>query len=164
MPRGLTAGQIEQTVRELLSQSRRVTVRDVRRALRARFGGGGRTERLCEILRRQENQSSSTSRDPADADDVRQLRERVQIAEARALLSEQREREHQDLWARRYADKVAEYERQPARVSHQAAGVPHEQYLRVHQRAAELARRLARYEDPDRPVHELRPVDASSLE
>jgi hypothetical protein len=159
MPRGLTAAQIEQTVRELLSQSRRVTVRDVRHALRIRFGGSGRTERLCRILRQQEAQSRLHRLDPAEPDvagldDMAQLRERVRMAEARAMLSEEREREHQDLWARRYAEKVAEYERQPARVPRQSAGVPHDQYLRVYQRAAELARRLAKYEDPDRPAPE----------
>jgi hypothetical protein len=73
-------------------------------------------------------------------------------AEGRAALSEERERQHQDLWASRYADKVLELERQQTRTTARAAGVTHEQYLRVYQRAADLARRLAKYEDPDKPA------------
>src|ERR1700734_2215884 len=112
MPRGLADGQIEQIVRELLQRSHHVTVRDVRQALRARFGGAGRTERLCRFLRQQDDRSLHALHGSGNPDELEQLRERVRIAEARAMLSEQREREHQDLWARRYAEKVAEYERQ----------------------------------------------------
>jgi hypothetical protein len=154
MPRGLTDHQIEQVTRELLSRQRRVTVREVMRALRARFGGCGRTERICQILKRLESEGEAVwVSQSADSEQIKTLLERVRAAEARAALSEERERQHQDLWAARYAEKVAQLDRQPSRAT-KTPGVTHEQYLRVYQRAAELARRLAKYEDPDKPAAE----------
>jgi hypothetical protein len=121
-------------------------------ALRSQFGGCGRTERICRILKRLESQRQRPDASlAAGSRELETLRERVRAAEARAALSEERERQHQDLWANRYAEKIAELERQQSRATSRAAGVSHEQYLRVYQRAAELARRLAKYEDPDRP-------------
>jgi hypothetical protein len=152
MPRGLTDGQIERLTRELLQQQRRVTVRDVMQALRTRFGGCGRTERICKILKRVEVEHECEVRASAGNHELAALLERVRVAEARAALSEERERQHQDLWAARYAEKVALLDRQPARATQRADGVTHEQYLRVYQRAAELARRLAKYEDPNKPA------------
>ena len=154
MAHGLSEQQIELTLRELLRRSRRVTVRDAIQALRERFGGCGRTERICRILKRLESQLQISAADVNVHEELEQLRQRVQQAESRAALSEERERQHQDLWAARYAEKVEELERQQQRARTPSAGVPHEQYLRVHQRAAELARRLARYEDPDKPAAE----------
>lgn len=151
MARGLTDHQIEITVSDLLRRSRRVTVRDAMQALRDRFGGSGRTERVCQVLKRLESQLQ-ISADEADVQqELETLRARVKQAEARAALSEERERCHQDLWAARYAEKVAELEHQQARPGPSSTGITPEQYLRVYQRAAELARRLARYEDPDKP-------------
>jgi len=151
MPRGLSVIQIENTVRELLAQQRRVTVRDVMQALQMQFGGYGRTQRICRILRQIEAQWQ-----PANAssgtDEIETLLERLRVAEARAAVSEERERHHQDLWASRYAEKVAELEKHRIRATARPAGVTHDQYLRVYQRAADLARRLAKYEDPDKPV------------
>jgi len=155
MPRGLSVAQIERTTRELLASHHHVTVRDVMQALRTQFGGCGRTERICKILKRLESQRqapAAPSSASAASEDLRALRERVQIAEARAALSEERERQHQDLWASRYAEKVAALEKQSLRATNRANGVTHEQYLRVYQRATELARRLAKYEDPDKPA------------
>ena len=151
MAYGLSEHQIEITLRELLRHSRRVTVRDAMQVLRSRFGGCGRTERVCRILKRLESQLQISVEEINIQQELDALRERVRQAEARAALSEERERQHQDLWAARYAEKVAELERQQVRPGPRKEGVPHDQYLRVYQRAAELARRLARYEDPDKP-------------
>ena len=152
MPRGLSDTQIERVTQALLAQRHRVTVRDVMGALRTEFGGCGRTERVCRILRRLEAASAAPQVSTAAAEDeIEALRARVRAAEARALLSEERERHHQDLWASRYAEKIAELEKHQPRAASRVTGVSHEQYLRVYQRAAELARRLAKYEDPDKP-------------
>jgi hypothetical protein len=151
MARGLSDHQIEITVTELLRHSRRVTVREAMQALRNRFGGSGRTERVCHVLKRLESQLQISSDEVDRQQELETLRERARQAEARAALSEERERRHQDLWATRYAEKVAELEHQQARAGSASTGISHEQYLRVYQRAAELARRLARYEDPDKP-------------
>lgn len=151
MPRGLSDIQIENTARELMAQQRRVTVRDVMQALQARFGGCGRTERICKILRVVEAQWVPPAVSDA-SDEISVLRERLRVSEARAAVSEERERQHQDLWASRYAEKVAELEKHRVRATARPVGVSHEQYLRVYQRAADLARRLAKYEDPDKPA------------
>jgi hypothetical protein len=152
MPRGLSNSQIERVTQELLARRYRVTVRDVMGALRIQFGGCGRTERVCSILKKLQAASPPPQSAVAAADDeINVLRERVRTAEARAVLSEERERHHQDLWASRYAEKIAELEKHQPRVASRVTGVSHEQYLRAHQRAAELARRLAKYEDPDKP-------------
>jgi len=153
MPRGLSDVQIERAVRELFAQKRRVTVRDAMQALRTRFGGCGRTERICRILKQVEAQRDPPAPPAAGSEEAERLRERVLAAESRAALSEERERQHQDLWANRYAEKVVELERQ-TRTTVRTVGVTHEQYLRVYQRAADLARRLAKYEDPDKPESE----------
>jgi len=151
MPRGLSDIQIELTARELLGQQRRVTVRDVMLALQSRFGGCGRTERICRILKQVESQWKPVN-PGAGTDEIQVLRDRLRVSEARAAVSEERERQHQDLWASRYAEKVAELEKHQIRAMARPAGVTHEQYLRVYQRAVDLARRLAKYEDPDKPV------------
>jgi hypothetical protein len=159
MSRGLTDLQIEQSIRELLTRKRRVTVRDVMTLLRMKFGASGRTERICQMLKRLEHEGEATRvAQTADAMAFEALNQRVRTAEARASLSEERERHHQDLWAARYAEKVAQIDRQQVRATKVIGGVTHEQYLRLYQRAAELARRLAKYEDPDKPA-----PDASSL-
>jgi hypothetical protein len=153
MPRGLSDEQIERITRGLLAHRHRVTVRDVMQALRTEFGGCGRTERVCRILKRLESQERLVAASVSSPnEEIEALYERVRAAEARAALSEERERQHQDFWASRYAEKVAALERQQPRVTHRSAGVTHEQYLRVYQRAEELARRLAKYEDPDKPA------------
>jgi uncharacterized membrane protein YccC len=154
MPRGLTDRQIEQITRELLTRHRRVTVRQVMLSLQARFGGCGRTERVCQILKRVGSEPEVPPASSSAAfEELEALREKVRMAEARAALSEERERQHQDLWAARYAEKIAQLDRQQSHAT-KAVGVTHEQYLRVYQRAAELARRLAKYEDPDKPAED----------
>ena len=159
MPRGLTDAQIEQSIRELIARQRRVTVREVMSVLRVRFGASGRTERICQMLKRLEAEGESSRLAlAADTQVFEALRERARAAEARAAMSEERERQHQDLWAERYAEKLAQFDRQQVRAARTLSGVTHEQYLRVYQRAAELARRLARYEDPDKPAPDM-PID-----
>jgi hypothetical protein len=156
MPRGLSEAQIERVVRNLLVRQRRVSVRDVMFSLQTQFGSGGRTERICRVLKRLESDGEAARvADAAIADEMAALRERARLAEARAALSEERERQHQDLWAARYAEKVAQLERQ-SRATQSVRGVTHEQYLRVYQRAVGLARRLAKYEDPDKPPEDER--------
>jgi hypothetical protein len=155
MSHGLTDPQIEQSIRELLTRQRRVTVREVMTMLRLRFGSSGRTERICQMLKRLESEGESArAAQTAEAQAFEALNERIRAAEARAALSEERERHHQDLWAERYAEKVAQLDRQQVRAAKAVSGVTPEQYLRVYQRAAELARRLAKYEDPDKPAPE----------
>jgi hypothetical protein len=159
MPRGLSDTQIELVTRRLLGEQNRVTVRDVMRALRQRFAGCGRTERVCRILKQLEAQRKPPSTLPAQPEELEALRALLRAAQERAALSEERERLHQDLWAARYAEKVAQLEQQPPPRAAPAAlvtasGITHDQYLRVYQRAADLARRLAKYEDPDRPSFE----------
>jgi hypothetical protein len=152
MPRRLSDVQIERVTRELLVRQRRVSVREVMLTLRTQFGSTGRTERICRVLKRLESEGESTRvAEAAIAHEIELLRERVRLAEARAALSEERERQHQDLWAARYAEKVAQLERQSRATGH-PRGVTHEQYLRLYRRAAELARRLGKYENPDGPV------------
>jgi hypothetical protein len=149
MPRGLSDAQIERVTRQLLSEQHRVTVREVMRVLRLRFGGCGRTERICRILRQLESEERKPSASVSvESAELETLREQLRVAQARAALSEERERLHQDLWASRYAEKVAELEKPAPRGPVPSLGITHDQYLRVCQRAADLARRLAQYEDP----------------
>jgi hypothetical protein len=163
MPRGLSDAQIERVTRQLLCEQHRVTVRQVMQVLRLRYGGCGRTERICRILKQLERQRRASpvvpkdvpSNDSVEPVELERLREQLRLAQERAALSEERERRHQDLWASRYAEKVAQLDRQPNRAAVQAAAITHEQYLRVYQRAADLARRLAKYEDPDKPPFDL---------
>jgi hypothetical protein len=155
VPRGMSDTQIEQVTRQLLCEQHRVTVREVMQALRLRFGGCGRTERICRVLRQLEQERRASPPVPVDRAEFDRLREQLHTAQQRAALSEERERLHQDLWASRYAEKVAQLEQQSMRAAPAATGVTHDQYLRLYQRAVDLARRLAKYEDPDKPPFDL---------
>lgn len=163
MPRGLSNAQIEQVTHQLLCEQHRVTVREVMQVLRLRFGGCGRTERICRILKQLESQRRAApavprempGNDSAGPAELERLRQQLRVAQERAALSEERERLHQDLWASRYAEKVAQLDQQPIRAARSAGTITHDQYLRVYQRAADLARRLAKYEDPDKPPFDL---------
>jgi hypothetical protein len=84
-------------------------------------------------------------RRPAENVDVMVLRRELAEAERRAARAEELERRHQDFWAARYQEKVEEL--QGAMSLRNPPGVSSEQYLRLYQRAAELARRLSRYEE-----------------
>jgi len=145
--RKLTLDQIEAACRDLLSSANRVTVRAVMAELHRRHGATGRTERVSGTLRRLEaRRASDPPREPAD---TAALRERLQAAEARALRSEERERRHQEYWAKRYAEKADELERRHATAMKDRPAITTDHYLRLQQRAAELARRLSQYESVD---------------
>jgi hypothetical protein len=140
MRQDLTTAQIREVCRELLQHPNSTSVRSTMRELRKKYGACGRTERVAEILR-QEKQIQLT---PGEPEDLVALRSQLLEAQRRAERAEERERRHQDFWAARYQEKVAEWQaaRAPA-----PAGVSSEQYLRLYVRAMELARRLAQYED-----------------
>ena len=147
----LTDEQIEGVCRELLTSRRRVTWRDVRAVLLERFGATGRNARVCEILRKMAaNAPLAPLSDPADLS----LIERLELAERRAALSEERERTQQDYFAKRYAERVDETERELqrkygglAREMESLRNRPTaEQYLRIYQELAVLRRRLAELE------------------
>jgi hypothetical protein len=100
MNRKLSDQQIAATFRELMAAGGPVSGRSLRTALRDRFGGPGKTERvfaLCRALK------TPLNAEPAI---VQRLQEQVAAAEserdlalARAELAEQREIAHQDRWA-----------------------------------------------------------------
>ncbi len=149
MNRRLTPEQLESACRDLLMSRRRVTVRAVMAELRRRHGASGRTERVRQTLHRLDaSQPLEPTRDPA-ASDTATLLERLQAAEARAARSEELERHHQDFWAKRYAEKADELERRYAAVLRARPAITTDQYLRLHQRIADLTRRLSRYESVD---------------
>ena len=149
MNRKLAPEQIEATCRDMLAGRRRVTVRAVMAELRCRHQACGRTERVSEILRRVEaRRALDPPNDPPSAD-VAALLDRLQAAEARAARAEELERHHQDFWAMRYAEKADELERRYAAALQARPAITTDQYLRLQQRAAELARRLAQYEPLD---------------
>jgi hypothetical protein len=160
MPSRLTAPQIETSCRQLLINQRRVGVRDVMEDLRNRHGLCGRTARVAGILRRVE-QDLNQPKIPAGngSAEIALLRQQLRAAEHRAQRAEELERSHQDFWAKRYAEKVDELERRNAAAPSRAGVITSEQYLRIHQRAAELARRLAKYE----AVEPFRQADAGEV-
>ena len=161
MREGLSESSIEEACRTLLSQRRRVGVRDVMTYLRMQHGIAGRTERVAGILRREELRSSTVMPPPNPPTllpvELADLQEQLRLAEARALRAEDLERRHQDFWAARYDEKVQEIEKRYADLLARNAAVTSDQYLRIHQVAADLARRLAQYEKVD-PLPQRRPA------
>ena len=143
MHRKLTREEVEAVCRRLLSERRRVTVRSVMAELRRCYRAAGRTERVSMILRQLAESAGPT---PPEGTELASLREQLRVAEERAARAEELERQHQDFWANRYAEKVTELERRYAEALNTKQAIRSEQYLRIHQRAAELAQRLARYE------------------
>ena len=69
---------------------------------------------------------------------------RIAAAIARAELSEERERSHQDLWAQRFAERMEENERRIAAAIRRHQRESAEEQLRLYQRIAELERENAR--------------------
>lgn len=69
-----------------------------------------------------------------------QATERTGEAEGRARVAEERERAHQDYWAQRYLEKLDEFDRQQAALVKVRERAATDQYLRLHQRIAELER------------------------
>lgn len=145
MHRKLTVKQIRDVCVELLEQDEAASIRDVRTRLKHLYDASGRTKRVAGILRSIRDQQRRQQ--PVDEmTDLATLRRQLIEAEERAARAEEMERRHQDFWAARYQEKVEELE---ARMAAQVAvsGVSPEQYLRLYQRAMELARRLAQYEE-----------------
>jgi hypothetical protein len=165
MRRILTTVEIETTCVDLLETTREVGVRTVMNELRKRYGGCGRTARVSGILRataerlhkdwQRASRGNGGQRD-RDLEDmqglVASLRYELKLMTQRAIKAEARERAHQDFWANRYAERVAELERRQEELAKSRPGVTAEQYLRVYQRTAELWRRLAEYEPTVEPL------------
>jgi len=151
VPKQLTQTQIELACRELLASRRRVGVRDVMHELQRRHGVSGRTQRVGAVLK--DLQSAPIG--PVEAStmslqsETRELQEQLKLAQQRALRAEELERRHQDYWAARYDERAQELELKYAESARSMSRVTSEQYLRLYQRAVELARRLARYETVD---------------
>lgn len=154
MKHRLTKDQIADVCRCLLHQQRRVGVRDVMRQLHQQYGVKGRTERITAILKEEAGSALPFPLVPTEASDVAALSERVRVAEERAAQAELRavraeelERNHQDFWANRYAERVAQMERHYAELAGRpSTGVSADQYLKVCQLNAELTRRLELYQ------------------
>lgn len=153
MKRRLASDLIAGACRELLQRQRRVGVRDVTGHLFEQYGIKGKTERIAAILKEQEaaalpSPSGSKAAPEVEAllERARSAEERAGQAELRALRAEELERNHQDFWAARYAERVEELERRYAELARPTSGVSADQYLKVCQMNAELTRRLELYE------------------
>lgn len=142
---------IESICRELLQARRRVTLRQVTEELRRRFQASGKNARVARILREVAEELAIPSYEGTPEGEIlrlqgalRQAQARENEATARAELSEQRERSHQDLWARRIAERMDENDRQLAAALRRHEREASVQYLHLHQRIAELERENAR--------------------
>jgi hypothetical protein len=120
--RKLTDQDIEATWRALeLQFGHPVSGRQLREALRARFGTPGRTDRVFAIWRNLSEQQRRAALEPSVAELLRRMeaaeasaREAMQAkaaAEARADLAENREMAHQDRWAHEIYELRQEVER-----------------------------------------------------
>ena len=142
---------IAQTCRELLQAQRRVTVRRVSEELRCRYQAKGKNARVARILREETSRMVAPSYEGTPDAEIARLQAALHEAEreraeaiARAGLSEERERSHQDLWADRFAERREEYERRLAQAIKRCERESAAQQLRLHQRIAELERENAR--------------------
>lgn len=142
---------IESTCRELLQARRRVTLREVTEELRGRYQACGKNARVARILRKvTESMGAPSYEGTAEGeilrlqDSLRATEQREREAVARAELSEQRERSHQDLWARRIAERMDENDRRLAAALKQHEREASVKHLQLHQRIAELERENAR--------------------
>lgn len=150
MRRGLSIEQIEAVCRELLRDRRRVSVRTVMVELRRRHGASGRTERVSRLLKQVEEGALEFPIERVP-EEMERMREQLRAAEVRAARAEEIERSHQDYWARRYAEKADEMERQLSAALKRRAPISADEYLALHRRLAELTRRLAQYEGAETP-------------
>ena len=142
---------IAETCRELLQAQRRVTVRRVCEELRRRHQASGKNARVARILREVTEALAVPSYEGTPEAEITRLRAALKDAQqqraeavARAELSEQRERSHQDLWARRFAERMDENERKVVAAIKRHERESAEGQLRLHQRIAELERENAR--------------------
>jgi len=138
--------QIEATCRALLEGRRRVGVRDVMAQLRVAHGSAGRTERVNRVLSRVMAEAPAMARPAPSVDELEDLRVQLMAAVERASRAEEREIQHQDYWARRFAERLEELERMHATQLSLTTQGASERYLRLYQWSAKLAERLSRYE------------------
>lgn len=121
MNRKLKDRDIETTWHALAAQSGPVSGRQLREALRVRFGTPGRTDRVFAIWRMLNEQQRRAALEPSVAELLRRM-ERAEAmaqeavaaklaAEARADLAESREMAHQDRWAHEIYELRQEVER-----------------------------------------------------
>ena len=157
---------IESTCRELLQTQRRVTVRRVSEELRRKHHASGKNARVVRILREQSERMAVPTYEGTPDAEIARLRAALQHAEqqvaeaiARAELSEDRERAHQDLWARRFAERMDESERRVAAAIRRHEPESAEQQLRLYQRIAELERENARLTQGRAGQHHVGPID-----
>ena len=153
--RRISDQQIEEACRALLRERRHVGVRDVMAQLRLAHGAIGRTERVAAVLRRAMTECPVVASPAPSSDQLAYLRERLRVAEERAARAEAREIQHQDYWARRYAERLEELERSHAIQLGSATRTASERYLRLYQWAARLTNRLSQYEAVESPAMEL---------
>jgi hypothetical protein len=150
--RFLSDEQIQGVCEALLSAQRKVGQVEVRAQLRAQFGAVGRASRVSAILCQTKQSFDAVPRagdlEPreSETEDVKALKAALNEALQRASVAEERERVHQDFYARQYADKLVELEKLRQEILSTTRGVPSEQYLRIYQRAAYFRERLAQYE------------------
>ena len=147
----LSDAVIAETCRELLQAQRRVTVRRVSEELRRRHQASGKNARVARILREQSDHMAAPSYEGTPDAEIARLQAALREAErqraeaiTRAEISEKRERSHQDLWARRFAERMDEYDRRMTAAIKRHERESAEQRLRLHQRIAELERENAR--------------------
>lgn len=147
MNRKLTTDQILQTCQELSNPS----VRTVMQRLSHKYGVRGRTDRIRTLLNTLKQQAAPPLPSTPVAEPERvslenaQLREQLAQALERASRAEDLERRHQDYFAARYAEQLEALKNRLS--ARDTTEVTSEQYLRLYQRAHELATRLAKYED-----------------
>ena len=128
MPLKLTDGQIEMVCREVLAREVAPSGRILRRALRARYGVVGRTDRVYSVWRRLS--FGENEQGPVRDAERNRWTARLAAAEERAHLAEEREIKHQDRWA---SEVYMLREQLRARQGTLASGVSHDTYRRVHQ-------------------------------
>jgi hypothetical protein len=134
----LTDRQIEMLCSEILAREPAPSGRLVRRALHARYGAVGRTDRVYGIWRRLSRGESAQK--PVTDQERHRWTVRLAAAEERARLAEEREIKHQDRWA---SEVYALRERLRAQGSF-SSGVSHDVYRRVHQELLQVRAELER--------------------
>lgn len=124
----LTDGQIETLCREVLAREEAPSGRLLRRALRARYGAVGRTDRVYAVWRQLSRGDNAPS--PVTSEERNLWAARIAAAEQRAQLAEEREIKHQDRWASEVYELREQLRARPGTL---ASGVSHDAYRRVHQ-------------------------------
>jgi hypothetical protein len=104
----VTESQIRQLCADLLIRNANASGRQLRRELLDRFGAVGKTERVFAVWRDEVRKARFAAELESLPTDVRELQERLKVAEAaaaqnlaRAELAEYRESAHQAYWAQK---------------------------------------------------------------